>query len=95
MAYGNYGSRQYGNGGYNRGGYNNQGGQGGYQQQAPATPAQPLDVHAEITKRIDLLLQFKDVIVNEKGIPQDEFFMMMPALGGWVTSIILKEEKGK
>lgn len=97
MAYGNYGSRQYGNGGgYNRGGYNNQGGQGtGYTQQAPATPAQPLDVHAEITKRVDLLLQFKDVIVNEKGIPADEFFMMMPALGGWVTSIILKEEKGK
>lgn len=95
MAYGNYGSRQYGNGGYNRGGYN-QGGQGtGYAQSAPATPAQPLDVHAEITKRVDLLLQFKDVIVNEKGIPQDEFFMMMPALGGWVTSIILKEEKGK
>lgn len=97
MAYGNYGSRQYGNGGYNRGGYNNQGGgQGtGYTQSAPATPPQPVDVHAEIAKRVDLLLQFKDVIVNEKGIPADEFFMMMPALGGWVTSIILKEEKGK
>lgn len=96
MAYGNYGGRSYGNnGGYNRGGYNQGGGQGGYTQQAPATPAQPLDVHAEITKRVDLLLQFKDVIVNEKGIPADEFFMMMPALGGWVTSIILKEEKGK
>lgn len=96
MAYGNYGGRSYGNnGGYNRGGYNQGGGQGGYAQQAPAAPAQPLDVHAEITKRIDLLLQFKDVIVNEKGIPADEFFMMMPALGGWVTSIILKEEKGK
>ena len=96
MAYGNYGGKSYGNnGGYNRGGYNQGGGQGGYAQQAPATPAQPLDVHAEITKRVDLLLQFKDVIVNEKGIPADEFFMMMPALGGWVTSIILKEEKGK
>lgn len=97
MAYGNYGSRQYGNGGYNRGGYNNQGGgQGtGYAQSAPTTPPQPVDVHAEIAKRVDLLLQFKDVIVNEKGIPADEFFMMMPALGGWVTSIILKEEKGK
>ena len=96
MAYGNYGGRSYGNsGGYNRGGYNQGGGQGGYAQNAPAIPVQPLDVHAEITKRVDLLLQFKDVIVNEKGIPADEFFMMMPALGGWVTSIILKEEKGK
>lgn len=97
MAYGNYGGRSYGNnGGYNRGGYNQGGGQGtGYAQNAPATSPQPLDVHAEITKRVDLLLQFKDVIVNEKGIPADEFFMMMPALGGWVTSIILKEEKGK
>ncbi|MBQ2349915.1 MAG: hypothetical protein II393_01410 [Cytophagales bacterium] len=96
MAYGNYGGRSYGNsGGYNRGGYNQGGGQGGYAQNTPAAPAQPLDVHAEITKRVDLLLQFKDVIVNEKGIPADEFFMMMPALGGWVTSIILKEEKGK
>jgi hypothetical protein len=92
--YGNYNRGNYG-GGYNRGGYggNQQGGyaNGGGQQQAP----QPLDIHDEISKRIDLLLQFKDVIVNEKGIPQDEFFMMMPALGGWVTSIILKEEKGK
>lgn len=97
MAYGSgYNRGGYGNGGYNRGGYNQGGGQGGYTQQTQQAPApQPLDVHAEITKRIDLLLQFKDVIVNEKGIPADEFFMMMPALGGWVTSIILKEEKGK
>ena len=98
MAYGSgYNRGGYGNGGYNRGGYNNQGGgQGtGYAQSAPATPPQPIDVHAEITKRVDLLLQFKDVIVNEKGIPADEFLMMMPALGGRVTSIILKEEKGK
>ena len=89
MAYGNYGGRQYGNGG----GYN----RGGYQQQAPAqAPApQPLDIHEEITKRVDLFMQFKDVIVNEKGVPVDEFFMMVPALGGWVTSIILKGEKGK
>lgn len=95
MAYGNYNRGGYGggNGGYNRGGYsNNGGGNGSYQQQSAP---QPLDIHDEISKRIDLLLQFKDVIVNEKGIPQDEFFMMMPALGGWVTSIILKEEKGK
>lgn len=93
MAYGNYNRGNYG-GGYNRGGYNNQGGEQrtGYAQSAPP---QPVDVHAEIAKRVDLLLQFKDVIVNEKGIPADEFFMMMPALGGWVTSIILKEEKGK
>lgn len=84
----------YGNGYGNRGGYGNGGGyqrQSGYQNQAPA----PIDVHQEIVTRVDLLNQFKDVIVNEKGIPVDEFFMMMPALGGWVTSILLKQEKGK
>lgn len=93
MAYGNgYGNRGgYGNGGgYQRqSGYQNQ--SGGYQQQAPA----PIDVYQEIVTRVDLLNQFKDVIVNEKGIPADEFFMMMPALGGWVTSILLKQEKGR
>lgn len=93
--YGNYGSRQYG-GGYNRGGYNNQGGgqQGGYNnQQAPAP--QPIDIHQEIVTRFDLYLQFKDVALNEKGITPDEFLMMNPMLGGWVTSILLKQEKGK
>jgi len=95
MAYGNYGSRQYG-GGYNRGGYNNQGGQGGYAQNAPATPApQPIDIHQEIVTRLDLYLQFKDVALNEKGITPDEFMLMNPMLGGWVTSILLKQEKGK
>ena len=95
MAYGNYGSRQYG-GGYNRGGYNNQGGgqQGGYNnQQAPAP--QPVDIHQEIVARLDLYLQFKDVALNEKGITPDEFMLMNPMLGGWVTSILLKQEKGK
>ena len=87
MAYGSsYGNRNYG-GGYQR--------QGGYQQTAQAPAPQPVDVHEEITKRVDLFMQFKDVIVNEKGVPVDEFFMMVPALGGWVTSIILKGEKGK
>jgi len=95
MAYGTYGSRQYG-GGYNRGGYNNQGGQGGYAQNAPATPApQPIDIHQEIVTRLDLYLQFKDVALNEKGITPDEFMLMNPMLGGWVTSILLKQEKGK
>lgn len=95
MVYGNnYGNRGgYGNGGgYNRGGYNSGGNNYGNQNQQPS---QPLDIHEEINKRIDLLLQFKDVMINEKGITQDEFLMMLPALGGWVTSIILKGEKGK
>lgn len=93
--YGNYNRGNYG-GGYNRGGYNNQGGQGGYAQNAPATPApQPIDIHQEIVTRLDLYLQFKDVALNEKGITPDEFLMMNPMLGGWVTSILLKQEKGK
>lgn len=95
MAYGSYNRSNYG-GGYNRGGYNNQGGQGGYAQNAPATPApQSIDIHQEIVTRLDLYLQFKDVALNEKGITPDEFLMMNPMLGGWVTSIILKQEKGK
>lgn len=95
MAYGNYNRGNYG-GGYNRGGYNNQGGQGGYAQNAPAVPApQPIDIHQEIVTRLDLYLQFKDVALNEKGITPDEFLMMNPMLGGWVTSILLKQEKGK
>lgn len=91
--YGNYGSRQYG-GGYNRGGYNNPGGGGGYSNQAPP-PAAPIDVHQEIVTRIELYQQFKSVAVNELGITDDEFLMMAPMLGGWVTSILLKQEKGK
>lgn len=90
--------------GYNRGNYGNSGGyqrnnygggqqSGGYQQQAPAP--QPLDVHQEITNRFELYQQFKDVAVNERGITPDEFIMMAPMIGGWVTSILLKQEKGK
>lgn len=94
MAYGNYGRGNYG-GGYNRGGgYNNSGG-GGYQQPAQAPAPAPLDVHQEISNRFDLYAQFKDVAVNEKGITPDEFIMMAPMIGGWVTSILLKQEKGK
>lgn len=86
--------------GYNRGNYSNGGGyqrnnyggnSGGYQQQVP----QPLDVHQEITNRFELYQQFKDVAVNERGITPDEFIMMAPMIGGWVTSILLKQEKGK
>lgn len=93
MAYSNYGRGNY-SGGYNRGGYNNSGGGqqgGGYQQQVPA----PLDVHQEIVNRFDLYQQFKDVAVNERGITPDEFIMMAPMIGGWVTSILLKQEKRK
>lgn len=94
MAYSNYGRGNYG-GGYNRGGgYNNSNG-GGYQQPAQAPAPAPLDVHQEISNRFDLYAQFKDVAVNEKGITPDEFIMMAPMIGGWVTSILLKQEKGK
>ena len=92
--YGNYNRGNYGNGGgYNRGGYNNSGGGGNYQQQT-SPPAQ-IDVHQEIVNRIELYQQFKQVAVNELGVTDDEFVMMAPMLGGWVTSILLKQEKGK
>lgn len=86
MAYGNYNRGNYGNGGYQQ---RPQG--GGYQQNKPAP--QPIDVHAEIGRRFDLYNEFKNVAVNEKGITQDEFLMMAPMLGGWITSIILSEDK--
>lgn len=92
--YGNYNRSNYGggNGGYQR---NNYGGnqQGGYQQQA--SQPQPIDIHQEIVNRIELYQQFKQVAVNELGVTDDEFIMMAPMLGGWVTSILLKQEKGK
>ena len=91
MAYGNYGNRGgYGNnnGGYQRqGGY--QGGGGGYQQQAPA-PA-PINVDEEINARLDLFLKFATV-AEQKGIKLEE---ISGAVGGWVTSILLKQEKGR
>lgn len=94
MAYGNYNRGNYGNGGgYNRGGYNNSGGGGNYQQ--PASPPPQVDVHQEIVNRVELYQQFKQVAVNELGVTDDEFVMMAPMLGGWVTSILLKQEKGK
>ena len=94
MAYGNYNRGNYGNGGgYNRGGYNNSGGGGGYQQ--PASPPAQVDVHQEIVNRVELYQQFKQVAVDELGVTDDEFVMMAPMLGGWVTSILLKQEKGK
>lgn len=91
MAYGNYGSRQYG-GGYNRGGYNNQGGgQGGYgnNQQAPAP--QPVDINAEINARIDLFLQIQEAI-KARGLEPADFAF---AVGGWTTSLLLEQKKGK
>lgn len=92
--YGNYGNRGgYNSGGYNRGGYNNSGG-GGYNNQQQSPPPQ-VDVHQEIVTRLELYKEFKQVAVNELGITDDEFVMMNPMLGGWVTSILLKQEKGK
>ena len=92
--YGNYGNRGgYNSGGYNRGGYNNSGG-GGYNNQQQLPPPQ-VDVHQEIVNRIELYQQFKSVAVNELGVTDDEFILMAPMLGGWVTSILLKQEKGK
>ena len=89
MAYGNYGNR----GGYsNNSGYQRQGGYpggGGFQQQAP-TP-QPINVDEEINARLDLFLKFA-TIAEQKGIKLEE---ISGAVGGWVTSILLKQEKGR
>lgn len=95
MAYGNYNRGNYGGGGYNRGGYNNSGGNGGGQGNYQAPAPAPIDVHQEIVNRVELYQQFKQVAVNELGVTDDEFVMMAPMLGGWVTSILLKQEKGK
>ena len=89
MAYGNYGNR----GGYNNNsGYQRQGGYqngGGFQQQAPAP--QPINVDEEINARLDLFLKFA-TIAEQKGIKLEE---ISGAVGGWVTSILLKQEKGR
>lgn len=89
MAYGNYGNR----GGYgNNGGYQRQGGYqsgGGFQQQAPAP--QPINVDEEVNARLDLFLKFA-TIAEQKGIKLEE---ISGAVGGWVTSILLKQEKGR
>lgn len=88
MAYGNYGNR----GGYNNSGYQRQGGYqggGGFQQQAPAP--QPINVDEEVNARLDLFLKFA-TIAEQKGIKLEE---ISGAVGGWVTSILLKQEKGR
>ena len=91
MAYGDYGNRGgYGNnnGGYQRqGGY--QGGGGGFQQQVSAP--QPINVDEEVNARLDLFLKFA-TIAEQKGIKLEE---ISGAVGGWVTSILLKQEKGR
>ena len=92
MGYGNYNNRpNYGNngGGYQRNNYGNQQG-GGYQQQQQAPP---IDVHQEIVNRFELYNQFKQVALNEMGIAEDVFLIMSPMIGGWVSSIIFKQEK--
>ena len=88
MAYGNYGNRgSYNNSGYQRqGGYHNG---GGFQQQAPAP--QPINVDEEVNARLDLFLKFA-TIAEQKGIKLEE---ISGAVGGWVTSILLKQEKGR
>ena len=89
MAYGNYGNR----GGYgNNSGYQRQGGYqggGGFQQQAAAP--QPINVDEEVNARLDLFLKFA-TIAEQKGIKLEE---ISGAVGGWVTSILLKQEKGR
>lgn len=85
MAYGNYqGRSNYGNGG----GYQ----RGGYQQQAPAQQApQPVDINAEINARIDMFLAINEAI-KARGLEPADFSF---AIGGWTTSLILEQKKGR
>lgn len=82
MAYG------YGQGRQNS--YGNNGG-GGYQRSSyqPAPPPQPLDIDAEINKRIDMALRINDAI-KARGLEPADFAFMV---GGWTTSLILEEKK--
>lgn len=84
--YGNYNRGNYGggNGGYQQNNYNNG---GGYQKPAP----QPVDINAEINARIDLFLQIQEAI-KARGLDPTEFAF---AVGGWTTSLILEQKKGK
>ena len=86
MGYGNYNRGNYGggNGGYQQNNYNNG---GGYQKPAP----QPVDINAEINARIDLFLQIQDAI-KARGLEPADFAF---AVGGWTTSLILEQKKGK
>jgi len=86
MGYGNYNRGNYGggNGGYQQNNYNNG---GGYQKPAP----QPVDINAEINARIDLFLQIQEAI-KARGLDPTEFAF---AVGGWTTSLILEQKKGK
>ena len=85
MAYGNYSRGNYG-GGYNRGGYSNSQGGG----QAPPPPP-PMDLDAEINNRIDLFLRIQEAI-KARGLDPSEFAF---AIGGWTTSLVLEQKKGK
>lgn len=92
MAYNNYGNR----GGYNnygnRGGYqqNNYGGNNNYQQQQqPPAPEPPTSPEEFFSKRIDTYLAALEVI-KARGLDPSEFAF---AMGGWVTSYLLQEER--
>lgn len=91
MAYNNYGNRGGYNNNYgNRGGYqqNNYGGNNYQQQQQPA-PEPPMSPEEFFSKRIDTYLAAIDVI-KARGLDPSEFAF---ALGGWITSYLLQEEK--
>lgn len=83
----------------NRGGYNNYGGNnnyqqrnynnGGYQQQQQPAPEPPMTPEEFFSKRLDVYLAATDLI-KARGLDPTEFAF---ALGGWVTSYLLQEER--
>lgn len=89
MAYNNYGNQ----GGYNRGGYNNQRQQqnNNYGQQQPPQPT--MSPQEFINERLEMLMMFLQE-AESKGLKSEEL-LNSGALGGWITSYLSFEKKGR
>lgn len=82
MAYANYGRRNYNNGNQ---GYNNyQQNNNNYQPQNKP----PFDLTQFVNQRLDVYDAFIEAIAARGKEPSDYAF----ALGGWVTSAVMKQE---
>ena len=89
MAYNNYGNQ----GGYNRGGYNNQRQQqnNNYGQQQPPQPT--MSPQEFINERLEMFMMFLQEAEN-KGLKSEEL-INSGAIGGWITSYLSFEKKGR
>ena len=89
MAYNNYGNQ----GGYNRGGYNNQRQpqNNNYGQQQPPQPT--MSPQEFINERLEMFMMFLQEAEN-KGLKSEEL-INSGVLGGWITSYLSFEKKGR